>query len=84
LSLRLCVVLGAASLVSCSAANSPKIVAGDATTVSIVAGWFAPEAVAQSHCESFGKRAIFQSSAEVRPGSQRIIHYFNCDDPITE
>ena len=43
-SLMLSLVLGAASLVACIPANEPKIVFGDAKTVSFVSGWFAPEA----------------------------------------
>ena len=80
----LSLVLGAASLVACIPANEPKIVFGDAKTVSFVSGWFAPEALANSHCELHGKRAVHISSGETRPGSDRWIHYFDCEDPIRE
>ena len=76
--------LGVALLAGCDAFQAPKIVAGDATSVSLVSGWFIPEAVAHSFCETHGKRAVYQSSAETAAGSERRIHYFNCEDPIRE
>ena len=80
----LSLVYGTAPLIACSSANKSKFVFGDANTVSLVSGPFAPEALANWHCENHGKRAIHVSSSETGPYSNRWIHYFNCDDPIRE
>ena len=76
--------LGIALLAGCATFEAPRIVAGDATSVSLVSGWFIPESVANSFCETHGKRAVYQSSAETTPGSDRRIHYFNCEEPVRE
>jgi hypothetical protein len=78
------ICLGLAVLVGCDTFDRPRIVAGDAKTVSVVSGWFIPDWVAQGFCETHGKRAIYQSSEATSPDSDRRIHYFICEDPVRE
>ena len=80
----LCILI----LTGCSGATGgqkPKFVNKSEREVSIShSGWIAPRPMAESHCQQFGKTAVYKGFIRIREGSDRKIHYYDCRYPVAE
>jgi len=77
-------------MTACSGATGgtkPKFANKNEHEVSVIhTGWTIPraQALADSHCEQFGKSAVYKGAIRISELSDRQIYYFDCVFPALE
>jgi len=78
-------MLAATACTSTAGSQKPVFVTQSEQEVSIAhTGWFAPRPMAQSHCQQFGKSAVYRGYIRISAMSDRKIHYYDCRYPVAE